>query len=340
MQDDDMLMDDDDNAQIDQPDLEDEGDNFTEDPFQLALDDLEGRVVSSLDVVKVHPGHRTEFQFRTAQDELAALLQPLLEVAAHTSASIARTYTSGGGPEAVEATCEEAYNRVVSDLTLPVLLEMAQSDPVPSKRVACLEFFRKLFQEFRKPGSWLDQAYMNANAGPYGAGSFSSSTSKQQQLQRQPAAQLHRRRMKRLQREGEVLRYWVQASLACMGDGVFTAEAAEAVVASRGIIAASASIRPSLKHVSQRIQDADDRGASRVFNPTMKMVEGVLNRLFLSSRSGASSSASALPVESDQREGETSACIKFVEILCFCCASKPPDPSASRRSKGQPVTVS
>ena len=335
-QDDDMhLMDDDDNAQIDQPELEDEGEK--EDPFQLALDDLEGRVVSSLDVVKVHPGHRTEFNFRTAQDELAALLQPLLEVAAHTSASIARTYTSGGGAEAVEATCEEAYGRVVSDLTLPVLLEMAQSDPVPSKRVAVLEFFRKLFQEFKKPGSWLDLS-SNANAGPYGPGNFSSSSSKRPQEQRQPSAQIHRRRMKRLQREGEVLRYWVQASLACMGDGVFTAEAAEAVVASRGIIAASASIRPSLKHVSQRIQDADDRGASRVFNPTMKMVEGVLNRLFLSSsRSGASSSAS--PMVDDQREGETSACIKFVEILCFCCASKPPDPTASRRNKSHTVTV-
>jgi len=52
-------------------------------------------------------------------------------------------------------------------------------------------------------------------------------------------------------------------------------------VASRGGIAASASIRPSLKHIAQRIRDADDRGANKVFAPVMQMVEGVSNLLFI-----------------------------------------------------------
>ena len=59
-------------------------------------------------------------------------------------------------------------------------------------------------------------------------------------------------------------------------------DASEGAVASRDIIAASASLRPSLKHISQRIRDADDRGANRVFGPVVKMVKGVLKKLFLS----------------------------------------------------------
>jgi symplekin len=288
-----------------------------------SLDDLEGRVVSSLDDIKLHPGIRSDDNFKSVQDELATLLRPVMEVAAHTAPSIARTYYQGVGPEGVEASCEEVYQRVVSDLVLPVLLEMAQSDTIPAKRGASLEFFRGLFRECQKPGSWLDLNYVNTSAGPYGSGNVSkhhqSSSS-----QKQPPAQLKRRQAKRLQREGEILRYWVQASIACTQPGVFTAEAAEMAVASRGVIAASASIRPSLKHIAQRIRDADDRGANKIFGPVMKMVEGVLKKLFLSTS-----------VEAEQGDALRSSCIKFLEIVCLCCSGKPQD--ASSRRKGNTV---
>jgi symplekin len=280
-QQDDQMSDDDNAAPEIQSELDEQGlEQQAEDPFQLAMDDLEGRVVTVLDDVKLHPGIRSSDNYKTVQDELATLLRPVMEVAAHTAPSIARTYYQGVGPEGVEASCEEVYQRVVSDLVLPVLLEMAQSDTIPAKRGASLEFFRGLFKECQKPGSWLDVNYLNANAGPYGNGTSSSKHHHHHSSsQRQPPAQLKRRQAKRLQREGEILRYWVQASIACTTPGVFTAEAAEVSVASRGVIAASASIRPSLKHIAQRIRDADDRGANKVFGPVMKMVEGVSVRL-------------------------------------------------------------
>ncbi len=56
----------------------------------------------------------------------------------------------------------------------------------------------------------------------------------------------------------------------------------EAAIAARGVIAALASIRPSLKDIAQRICDADDRGANRIFAPVMKIAEGVLRKLRLS----------------------------------------------------------
>lgn len=260
-------MSDDDNAPEMASEL-DEGvdESLLDDPRKLALEDLEGRVVNALDDVMQHPGIKAQqrqgdsYDYKTSvQDELATFLRPVIEVAAHTAPSIARTYYQGGisAAEGVEASCDEVYQQVVSDLVLPSLFDVANSDPNPAKRSASLEFFRTLFKECQKPGSWLDVNYMNsANAGPYGSGLSNKSSSSRQ---RQPTAQLRRRQAKRLQREGEILRYWVKASIACLTPGVFTAEASEMTVASRGVIAASASIRPSLKHISQRIRDADDR---------------------------------------------------------------------------------
>lgn len=312
-QDDDNMSDDDNAA----PEMQSEAEMEVEreDPFVMAIDDLEGRVVAALDDVKLHSGIRSS-SAQTVQAELATLLQPVMEVAAHTSPSIARTYYRGIGAEGIETSCEEVYQQVVSDLVLPVLLEMAQSDTIPAKRGASLEFFRGLWKECHKPGSWLDRN-QGANAGPYGSGIMG----KHQHSQQQPRAQLKRRQAKRSAREAEILRYWVQASIACTLPGVFTSESSEAAIGARGVIAASASIRPSLKHIAQRIRDADDRGANRIFGPVMKMVEGVLKKLFLSTSNDSGAEGDAL----------RSACIKFLEIVCLCCSAKPQDTSSRKR---------
>ncbi len=307
-QDDDILSDDDNAA----PDIQSEVEDVEkEDPLLLAIDDLEGRIVAALDDVRMHPGIRTA---GPVAEELATLLRPVLEVAAHTAPSVARTYYRGVGAEGVEASCEDVYQRIVSDLVLPVLLEIAQSDTIPAKRGASLEFFRQLWTECHKAGSWLDPN-PGANAGPYGSGLA------KHQPQNQPRPQLKRRQAKRMAREGEILRYWVQASVACTLPGAFTDDAAEAAVASRGVIAASASLRPALKHIAQRIRDTDDRGASRIYGPVMKMVEGVLKKLFLSMDSTAG-----------QGDALRSACVKFLEIVCLCCSAKPQDSSQRKRT--------
>jgi symplekin len=300
---------DDDNAQ---PDLDGEEAIAVdqEDPLLLAIDDLEGRVVSALDEVKLHPGVRTSAE-TNVHEELGTLLRPVLEVAAHTGPSIARTYYRGVGSDGVDSAADDVYERTVSDLVLPVLLEMAQSDMIPAKRASSLEFFRHLWQEWHKAGSWLDSTTSGSGTGPHGAGGSSGGGTTV------PRHLLKRRKDKRLAREGELLRYWVQASIACTLPGVFTSENAESATASRGIIAASASLRPSLKHIVQRIKDADDRGANRLYAPVMKMVEGVLKKLFLS----------------QQGEAVLSACIKFLEIVILCCSRKPQEAAARRRGQ-------
>ncbi|KAL3938856.1 MAG: hypothetical protein SGBAC_006311 [Bacillariaceae sp.] len=314
-QDDDNMSDDDNAAPEMQSEAELDGEK--EDPFLMAIDDLEGRVVAALDDVKLHPGVRSNSS-QTIQAELANLLQPVMEVAAHTAPSIARTYYRGVGAEGVEASCEEVYQRIISDLLLPVLLEMAQSDAIPAKRGASLEFFRGLWKECHKSGSWLDNN-QGSNGGPYGSGI----ASKQHHNSQQPRAQLKRRQQKRLAREAELLRYWVQASIACTTPGAFTSDSAEAAIGARGVIAASASIRPSLKHIAARIRDADDRGANRVFSPVMKMVEGVLKKLLLNPNVSKDNGA--------EDDALRSACIKFLEIVCLCCSVKPQDSSSRKR---------
>ena len=303
---------DDDNAQpdVDEPEIE------NEDPLLLAIDDLEGRVVAAIDEVKIHPGFRTDSSpgAPNIHEELAVLLRPVLEVAAHTGPSVARTYYRGSGPEGVEASVEDAYERTVSDLVLPVMLEMAQSDTSPAKRGASLEFFRTLYKECHKSGSWLDSTTTGPQAGPYGPGGSHHSAGGITPAMR---VVLKRRQQKRLIREGEILRYWVEAAVACLVAGVFTAAEAEGAVASCAIIAASAALRPSLRHIAQRIRDADDRGAARLYSPVMKMVEGVLKKLFLGSG-----------------ESVRSASIKFLEIVILCCSQKPQDESSRRKGPG------
>lgn len=276
---------DDDNAQV----VEQQTD---EDPLLLAVDDLEGRVVTTLDDVQSHSGTRSDPQV-SIHEELATLLRPVLEIAAHTGASIARTYYRGG-EGAVDVAVDGVYERIVSDLVLPTLLEIAR-DTSPTKRAASLEFLKSIFEEWHKNGSWLDN--------PYGSGHVSQILRKQRQD-------------KKRTRESELLRYWVQASIACTTPGAFTDEQSDSATASRGIIAASASLRPSLRHIVTRIKDADDRGAAQVYKPVMKMVEGVIRKLF-----------------SNPTEAVLSACVKFLEIVVLCCSRKPKE--TSRRQRGQ-----
>lgn len=308
-------MSDDDNAA---PDLPSEPEGDKEDPLTLALEDLMGRVVAAIDQVKRHSGTRSPGLKMTVHEELATLLRPVVEVAAHTGPSIARTYYSSlGGPgEGVEASCEDVYERVVSDLVLPFMLEFAQSDTIPAKRAASLEFFHIFWGECQKAGSWLDTTSTGPNMGPYGSGGGGHASSSDT-----PALRLlqKRRAVKRMAREGEILRYWVQASIYCTLPGVFTSNVSEDAVASRGVIAASASLRPSLRHIARRVDDADDRGAAKLYGPVMKMVEGVLKKLFVNA--------------GDSGDGLRSACIKFLEIVAVSCSSKE-EQNDGRRRKG------
>lgn len=320
---------DDDNAQFEEDEAAVVGER--EDPLLLALDDLEGRIVNDLDQLKLHPGIRTAEDMRSVHDELATLLRPVLEVAAHTGPSVARTYFRGTA-DGLDEAVENVYERLVSDLVLPVLLEVAQSDQVAAKRGAAIEFFRLFYKEIHKAGSWLDTTAPSHSpaAGPYGSGGSGNHHHSYlvgggggvtAGLSRVVAT---RRAEKRLAREGECLRYWIQAAIACLTPGVFTAEDADTATASRGILAASASLRPALRHIVQRIKTADDRGASRLYTPVMKMIEGVLNKLLLSQQPA---------------ENLLAACIKFLEIVLLCCSRKAPAvTSSSRRSKASAVS--
>lgn len=311
---------DDDNAA---PDMQEEEDIAEkEDPFKLALDDLEGRVAVAINDVKCHPGVRSSGGV-PVHDELATMLRPVIEVAAHTAPSIARSYYSGG-PDGVEVSCDEVYDRVVSDLVLPFMLEIAQSDTIPAKRSASLEFFHSFWTECQKAGSWLDSSikgagqgqYFPPNLGPYGSGSTSGHSSTTTATTPVLRAQQKRRVQKRTVHESEILRYWIKASSYCTVPGVFTSDVSEDAVSSRGVIAASASLRPALRHICRKIQDADDKGAVKLYIPCMKMVEGVFNKLFAA----------------DSGEGVRSACLKFLEIVAVCCSSRGQSDSR-RRSK-------
>ena len=291
---------DDDNAA---PDMRSETEVDKEDPLTLATEDLLGRVVAAVEDMKRHPGLPTTDR-QTVHQELAGLLRRVLEVAAHTGPSVARTYGD-------DAACDNVYDSVVSDLVLPLMLEVCQSNTSGTRRVAALSFMGQFFRECQKAGSWIDKTTSGVQSGPYGAGGSSGSSGYGNALAMRN--QQKRRQQKKQVRQGEILRYWIQASIACMEAAALMGEGQDDTVASRGVLAASAALKPSLSYIAQKIQDADDRGAAKLYGPVMKMIESVLRRLFQSKLNGNSD-----PVG----EGVTSSCIKFMEIIVMCCSRK------------------
>jgi symplekin len=302
-------VDDDDNAAIDS-DTSDVGiDDVDESPLLIALDDLESRVVSALNDFKAHPGRATDPSASNIHDELASLLRPVVETSSHAGPSAARmlasTYPRLLG---LEECVDEIYTRVNSSLVLPVVLESAQSDAVPAKRAASLALFHTLYVEWSKGGSYLDATVAAGSssslAGPYGPGGSSTASPPP------GAAEASRRNQIRAARRAELLRRWVQAAIPNLAPGAYTSATSDAAVASRGVLSASAAIKPCLRYMAERIGNADDAGALRLFLPVMRMISGVLGRLFLErARGGAGGSLRA-------------SCIKFLEIVVLCFSNR------------------
>ena len=312
-------VDDDDNAAIDS-DTSDVGiDDVDESPLLLALDDLESRVVSALNDFKAHPGRATDPSASNIHDELASLLRPVVEASSHAGPSAARmlasTYPRLLG---LEECVDEIYTRVNSSLVLPVVLESAQSDAVPAKRAASLALFHTLYVEWSKGGSYLDATVAAGSssslAGPYGPGGSSTASPPP------GAAEASRRNQIRAARRAELLRRWVQAAIPNLAPGAYTSATSDAAVASRGVLSASAAIKPCLRYMAERIGNADDAGALRLFLPVMRMISGVLGRLFLErARGGAGGGRTN---EGGAGDSLRASCIKFLEIVVLCFSNR------------------
>ena len=318
-------VDDDDNAAIDS-DTSDVGiDDVDESPLLLALDDLESRVVSALNDFKAHPGRATDPSASNIHDELASLLRPVVEASSHAGPSAARmlasTYPRLLG---LEECVDEIYTRVNSSLVLPVVLESAQSDAVPAKRAASLALFHTLYVEWSKGGSYLDATVAAGSssslAGPYGPGGSSSTASPPP-----GAAEASRRNQIRAARRAELLRRWVQAAIPNLAPGAYTSATSDAAVASRGVLSASAAIKPCLRYMAERIGNADDAGALRLFLPVMRMISGVLGRLFLErARGGAGGGGGGGGRTNEGGAGDSlrASCLKFLEIVVLCFSNR------------------
>ena len=315
-------VDDDDNAAIDS-DTSDVGiDDVDESPLLLALDDLESRVVSALNDFKAHPGRATDPSASNIHDELASLLRPVVEASSHAGPSAARmlasTYPRLLG---LEECVDEIYTRVNSSLVLPVVLESAQSDAVPAKRAASLALFHTLYVEWSKGGSYLDATVAAGSssslAGPYGPGGSSSTASPPP-----GAAEASRRNQIRAARRAELLRRWVQAAIPNLAPGAYTSATSDAAVASRGVLSASAAIKPCLRYMAERIGNADDAGALRLFLPVMRMISGVLGRLFLERARGGAGGGGGRTNEGGAGDSLRASCIKFLEIVVLCFSNR------------------
>ena len=250
---------------------------------------------------------------KTIHDDLSQLLRPILEISSHVSSSAARA-VHASFPEVydLESVVDTIYTKINSELILPVLLESAQSEVIPAKRAASLKMFHLLFVEWSKAGSWLEGSggSMTSGLGPYGAGDTGITVTEHRlnELERQ------RRISKRSLRRSELLRRWVQACLPNLST-VFTHEASDVGAAGRGVLSASAALKPCLRYIAERIGEADDAGALRLFLPVMRMIERVLGRVFLEASSGGDGG-------DGNSEALRSSCIKFLEIVVLCFSQK------------------
>lgn len=266
-----QLIDDDDNAAIIDSDASDV-DEEEASPLLSALDDLESRVVASLNEFKSHPGTTggaptADGAKQTIHQELASILRPIVELSAHTGPSTARALASSYPQNyTVEMCVDEIYTRINSELILPVILESAQSDTIPAKRSASLALFHTLHTEWSKAGSYLDGTTAAPSlAGPYGPG-ISPGSGHVSAPPFNPADGLRRNQIKAARR-AELLRRWVQSAIPNLTPGTFTNATLDASAAGRGVLSASAALKPCLRYMAERIGSADDAGALRLFLP-------------------------------------------------------------------------
>lgn len=326
-----QLIDDDDNAAIIDSDASDIDDEEAS-PLLSALDDLESRVVAALNEFKAHPGTVSSTAAsgnngsskQTIHQELASILRPVVEVSAHTGPSTARALASSYPQNyTVEMCVDEIYSRINSELILPIILESAQSDTIPAKRSASLALFHTLHSEWSKAGSYLDGSTTAPSlAGPYGPGIAPGSG----HVSAPPfnPAEGQRRNQVKSARRAELLRRWVQSAIPNLTPGTFTNTTLDTSAAGRGVLSASAALKPCLRYMAERIGSADDAGALRLFLPVMRMIEGVLGRLFLErTRSGGEETNKNVD-KKGQMEGDAlrASCIKFLEIVVLCFSKK------------------
>jgi symplekin len=309
--------------------------------FLTAMDDLEGRIVSALDTYKLHTGVRRQSSNNTAtattiHDELKEILRPVLEIAAHSGPALARRYASFRS--SVDRAMEEVYTRLNSDLILPVLLECAQTDMIPAKRSAALNFFHDLYREYLSSGSFLAD-----DISLYGAFSASSTSSSSQVPSAASTAAAHalasrQRANQRSFRTAELLRYWIEASSSCTVLGAFTDQKSDGAIASRAVVSAGAVIRPALKHIAEKISSADDAGAMKLYLPLMKMMGGVLRRLLSFDSSDATMAKREKMEDRMSMDALRSSCIKFLEIIVLSFATRL-QPGTSRVKQRNMATV-
>ena len=292
-----------------------------ESPLILALDDLESRVVTALNEFKSHPGRATNPTNMNIHDELSSILRPVVEVSSHSGPSTARALASTY-PHllSLDICVDEIYSRVISELVLPVVLESAQSDIIPAKRAASLALFHTLHVEFQKAGSYLDIT-TNAPtlAGPYGPGITSGGAISAPPFN---AAEAARRNQIRAARKSELLRRWVQSAIPNLAPGTFTSSTLDSAAASRGVLSASAALKPCLRYMAERIGSADDAGALRLFLPVMRMIEGVLGRLFLERARSGGEMNEEIGSNNKQADSLRASCIKFLEIVVLCFSNR------------------
>eukprot|EP00985_Skeletonema_marinoi_P020340 scaffold12072_cov128-Skeletonema_marinoi.AAC.1 len=276
-----QIIDDDDNAAIIDSDASDI-DEEEASPLLSALDDLESRVVTALNEFKSHPGTVGSTATsagsvkQSIHQELASILRPVVEVSAHTGPSTARALASSYPQNyTIEMCVDEIYTRINSELILPVILESAQSDTIPAKRSASLALFHTLHSEWCKAGSYLDGSTSAPSlAGPYGPG-ISPGSGHVSAPPFNPAEGQRRNQIKSARR-AELLRRWVQSAIPNLTPGTFTNATLDASAAGRGVLSASAALKPCLRYMAERIGSADDAGALRLFLPVMRMIEGEL----------------------------------------------------------------
>lgn len=79
-----------------------------QDPYEVAIDDVEGRAISALDEFKLHGGTRSGSApgGPTLHEELAQILRPVLEVSAHVGPGLARSHAPYR-PNGVDQTVDE-----------------------------------------------------------------------------------------------------------------------------------------------------------------------------------------------------------------------------------------
>ncbi|GMI10637.1 hypothetical protein TrLO_g13807 [Triparma laevis f. longispina] len=242
-------------------------------------------------------------QSNSPLSSLKTLIQAAVELCAHTASTNAtkradELFDDDPSKTRFQYRVEQFgvhYSELNATMAYTTMLEVAQSDPVPSRRVASLYFFQESYKAQNSTSSFLTPT---PSADPI----VTSGTLPLQQFLS-------------IRRERE----WVTSASYCISSNL-SSSASNSSLATSAVLSANSLFKPAMRCISSAIVASEDAAATALYNPLMRLIRTILDKLLNQTTH-------------ETNDNLRSACIKFTENVILCFSNKNPQQQKVKKGK-------